>query len=276
MLLYLGVAVLAVGVFALVAQGWSDLGSAARLIVVGVPALVMLGAGALMRAATEPGIRRGGQLAWFATVPLLAGALAVYLVEYEPAGFTTDDDRAILLTVALFAFALALLLWAAMPSVLQVVALGGATYFLSMAIGAWPDEFSSSLAGITMVVAAAAALALAESNILAPRDAARLIFGLVAAFGAYVPGFREGGTPWELFAFIVAVALLGLGIRRSSFLYVLSGVGLLFLALVRTIFQNFSDQVGAPVALIISGALLIAAVLLLARLAPRLRGGAPA
>ncbi len=275
-LLYLGIAVLAVGVFALVAQGWPELTSAARLIIVGVPALVTLGAGALMRASGEPGIRRGGQLAWFVAVPLLAGTLAVYLVEYEPARYSTDDERAILLTVAAASVAIALLLWVAQPSVLQVVALGGATYFLAMAIGAWPDEFSSRLAGVTMVLAAAGALFLAEANFLTPRDAARLVFGLAGAFGSYMPGFSDGGTPWELLAFAVAGALLALGIRRASFLYVLCGVGLLFLALVRTIFQNFSDQVGAPVALIISGALLIAAVLLLARLAPRLRQGSPA
>ena len=272
-LLYLGIAVLAVGVFALAAQNWSDLASPARVAVTAVPAAFTLLLGALLRGREEPGMRRAGQLAWAAAVGLSALALGVYIWEYEPFGLARDEDSTPFLVVTAAASALALLLWAITPSTLQLLALGASLFFLAQAIGQWPDEFSSSLAGGTLAAAALAAIVLAETGRLVPCTAARTIFGLLLAVGAYQPGFNSGGTPWEIPAFLAAAGLLALGVWRSSFQYVLWGVLLLFVALVRAIFQNFSDQLGAPVALIISGVLLIGAVLLLARLAPQLRRG---
>ncbi|WP_322797088.1 DUF2157 domain-containing protein [Tepidiforma sp.] len=275
-LLYLGIAVLAVGVTALAAQNWGDLASFARVLVTAVPAGFTLLVGALLRPRSEPGLRRAGQLAWVASVALTALAVGVILWEYEPFGLARDDDRTPFLLVASSATALALLLWALSPSTLQLFALGGSCFFLAQSLGAWPDEYSSRLAGGSLALVALAAIALAETDYLSPRATARFVFGFLLAVGAFWPGFADGGTPWELAAFVAAALLLALGVLRSSFQYVLWGVLLLFVALVRTIFQNFSDQIGAPVALIISGALLIAAVTLLARLAPSLRRGVAA
>ncbi len=275
-LLYLGIAVLAVGVTALAAQNWADLASFARVLVTAVPAGFTLLVGALLRSRSEPGLRRAGQLAWVASVALTALALWVILWEYEPLGLARDDDRTSLLIVATCAAALALALWALAPSTLQLFALGGALFFLAQALGAWPDDYSPRLAGGSLALVALTAIALAETDRLSPRATARFVFGFLLAVGAFWPGFDDGGTPWELTAFVAAALLLALGVLRSSFQYVLWGVLLLFVALVRAIFQNFSDEIGAPVALIISGALLIAAVLILARLAPSLRRGVAA
>lgn len=275
-LLYLGIAVLSVGVFALFAQGWSGLQSLPRLLAVGIPAAFALLVGALLRTLGEPGYRRGAQFSWAAAVALAAGTVAVLLYEYEPFGISRDDDQAAMLIVAGVAVALALLLWALNPATFQVIALAGSLFFLGQAIGNWPESFSARLAALSLVAIGTVAILLAELGALSPRPAARAAFAVVLAFGAYQPGFRDGGSPWELLAFVAAAALLGLGVYRASFAFVLTGVALLFIALVRAIFQNFSDQVGAPVALIISGALLIAAVLLLARLVPALRRGQPA
>lgn len=275
-LLYLGIAVLAVGVFALAAQNWGDLASPARVAVTAVPAAFTLLLGALLRDRPEPGMRRAGQLAWTAAVGLTALALGVYIWEYESFGLARDEDATPFLVVTAAATGLALLLWAVTPSVLQLLALGASLFVLAQAIGQWPDEYSAPLAGGSLAAAALAAIALTETGRLVPRAAARTIFGLLLAVGAYQPGFSSGGTPWEIPAFLAAAGLLALGVWRSSFQYVLWGVLLLFVALVRAIFQNFSDQLGAPVALIISGVLLIGAVLLLARLAPQLRRGVAA
>lgn len=274
-LLYLGVAVLSVGVIALFGQSWSELASLPRVLAVGIPAAFALLAGALLRTLGEPGYRRASQFAWAAAVPLVAGTVAVILNEYQPLGLDNENDRAQLLVVALLALALALVLWAISPATLQVIALGGSLFFLAQAIGNWPDEFSAPLAGCTLVIFGIASLALAETGRMAPRDATRLVFAILVAFGAYQPGFESGGTPWEFLAFGAAAALLASGVVRGSFAYILAGVALLFGALVRGIFQNFSDQLGAPVALIITGALLIGAVLLLARLTPSLRKSTP-
>lgn len=275
-LLYLGIAVLSVGVFALIAQAWDNLASFPRVLAVGVPAAFALLTGGLLKSLGEAGYRRGAQFSWAAAVGLAAGTVAVVLHEYEPLGISRDDDQAAMLIVGVAATALALLLWALNPMTFQVLALGASLFFLGQAIGNWPDQYSARLAGGALAIFGLAGIALAEVGLMAPRDSSRLTFGLLLAFGSYQPGFSDGGTPWEIPAFVAAAGLLGFGVYRGSFGYVLCGVGLLFVALVRAIFQNFSDQVGAPVALIISGALLIGAVLLLARLAPSLRRGSAA
>jgi uncharacterized membrane protein len=80
-LLYLGVVVLGVGVFALVAQQWDELESWARVMATAVPVLILLGAGLAMRLSNEPSLERGGQVAWHAALALVAVALAV--IHYE-------------------------------------------------------------------------------------------------------------------------------------------------------------------------------------------------
>ena len=272
-LLYLGVAVLAVGVFALMAQNWPELESGARVAALAVPALLCLGGGALMRVSDEAGIRRAGQIAWLASLGLVGGTMAVYFNEFEPGGLEFEDDRASLLILASTLVGLAIVLWAFSPSHAQVLGLAGGTFFFAQALGNWPDEFSEGLAGATLMAAGVAALALIEFGHLKPKESSRLLFGAMAIAGPYQAGFIENGMPYELLTFVVAGALIALGIARWSFTYVLVGVAGLFVALVTFIFEHFEDDIGAPLALILSGAILIGAVLLLARFRPALRKG---
>lgn len=275
-LLYLGVAVLAVGVFALLAQNWPELESGARLAALAVPAALCLAAGGLMRVSPEAGIRRAGQIAWLVAVGLAAGSLAVYLNEFEPSVFERDDERAAVLAVAGLSAGIALVLWALSPSHPQVLALAGSSVFLAQALGNWPDDFSEWIAGMTMLAIGGAAIALTELKLMQPRDSSQLLFGLIAVAGPYQAGFIDEGMPFELLAFGVGLGLVALGITRSSFIYVLAGVTGVFVALVTFIFEHFEDDIGAPLALILSGGILIGAVLLLARFRPALRRRQPA
>lgn len=273
-LLYLGVAVLGVGVFSLVTQNWAELESAARVTVVGMPALVCLGAGALMRGLPSPGTQRAGGSAWFAAVALCTGTLASVLYEYEPLGVDADDERALLLIVGSFALALSLALWAVNPSSPQLLAMGASLVFFAQALGAWPDDFSVSLAAGTLIAVAAAALVVTELGALHPRESARFVFSAIFTIGSIQIAFEGQHMAWELFGLAAGVVLLGLGVARSTFVYVVVGVVGLFATLVQFIFNNFSEELGAPLALIICGAGLIAGLLLLARLGPRRLGGA--
>ncbi len=98
-LLYLGVVVLSVGVFSLFTQNWENLESWARVTAIGVPTLLLLGVGAVLRSSKEPQLERGGQAAWLATVALFAGFAAVTIHEYG-LGFGDVDDPGGLLAVA--------------------------------------------------------------------------------------------------------------------------------------------------------------------------------
>jgi hypothetical protein len=270
-LLYLGVAVLAVGVFALMAQNWPELQSGARIAALAVPAALCLGGGALMRVSPEAGIQRAGQVAWLVAVALAAGTMAVFLNEYHPGGREFEDDQESMLLIAGATAALALVLWVFSPKHAQVLALAAAVFFVAQALGNWPDDFSEGLAGVTLLAVGVAAVALTEFGLLRPRDSSQLLFGAMAIAGPYQAGFIEDGLPFEILAFVVGAALIGLGVTRSSFVYVLVGVTGLFVALVTFIFEHFEDDIGAPLALILSGAILIGAVLLLARFRPTLR-----
>ena len=262
-LLYLGIVVLAVGVFALFAQQWDELESWARVTAIGVPVALMLGVGAVLRLGDEPELQRGSEAAWFAAVGLFAGFLGVLLNEYE-LGISESDDRAGLLLVASATFILAVALWAFSPRVAQVVAVAGSAFFLAQAIGNWPDEFDRQLAGVVALGFGLAGLALGEFELFTPRIAAQVFFGALCIAGPFEAGINDGHIAFEFLAGAMAIGVIALGVWRGSFFLVLTGVAGSFVVLVTFIFEHFSEQLGAPLALMLSGGVMVAAVILLA------------
>ena len=264
-LLYLGVVVLGVGIFALIAQQWDELESWARVIATSVPVALLLLAGLAMRASDEPALRRGGQVAWLVAVAMFAGALAVIINEYGPDSRSGDDDRNALLMIAAGTVALSLVLWVASATHPQVVAVAGSLVFLAQALGNWPDDFSEPVAGSLLLAMGAAGLALGEGRWLTPRASVRFAFAALAIAGPFQAGFGgERETAFELLTFVVAAGVLALGVVRGSFSLVVVAILGTFAALVTFIFEHFEEQLGAPVALMLSGALLVGAVLVLA------------
>ena len=67
-----------------------------------------------------------------------------------------------------------------------------------------------------------------------------------------------------LLAGAMAAAVIAYGVLRASFLVVLVGVGGAFFVLINFILRHFSERLGAPVAMMISGGILVAGVFLLA------------
>lgn len=262
-LLYLGLVVLGVGVFALFAQQWDELESWARVTGIGVPVLLLLGVGAVLRINDEPELRRGSQAAWFVAVALFAGFLGVVFNEYE-LGISQTDDRAGLLFVASATFFLAVLLWLFSPRYAQVVAMAGSAVFLSQAIGNWPDDFDRELAGIVLLGLGLAGVALGEFELFTPRAAAQVFFGVLCIAGPYEAGVDDGHIAFEFLAAAIAAGVIALGVLRGSFALVLTGVAGAFVVLVTFIFEHFEDQLGAPLALMLSGGVMVAGVLLLA------------
>ena len=264
-MLYLGFVVLGVGVFALIAQQWDELESWARLAATAVPVALLLFAGLLLRLSGEPPLERGGQAAWFVAVPLFAGAFAVGINEFGPESSRSGDERNLVLLVGAATLGLALVLWVFSAAHAQVVTIAGSTAFFAQALGDWPDDFSAGLAGFVMFVAGAAGLALAELGWFAPKPTARFCSAVLAVAGPYQAGFVDSELEfYELLSFAAAAAVVALGVWRASFALVLVGVVAIFVALVTFIFEHFEDELGAPLALMLSGGLLVAAVLILA------------
>jgi len=156
-----------------------------------VPTLLALVLGAALHAIDEPGLNRAGQLAWFVSVGLFAGLVAIILSEYTPAGIGIEDDPDGLLTVTMATTLLALVLWVLSPSHPQVLALGTTVFALGQAVGNWPDEFNEVLAGMMILGFGVAGLALTEAQMLRPRFSGRLVFAVLCAVGPYEAGSRQ-------------------------------------------------------------------------------------
>lgn len=259
-LVYLGVAVIAVGVIILVSISWEELDGWARVAVTAVPGLFALLVGQVLRSSRFPGLQRGGQLAWLAAVALLAGSAAVI-------GANNDwDEDKIALAAAITASTIALALWAVAPSHLQVAGIGASFFLLSTALASTSDDFSLAVAGISLMTFGAAGILLAERRLLVPLESSRALAAIAFGFGAFWASHEASG--YEALTFGAAPILVALGVWRGTFIYVVAGVALVFVALISTITRHIDEPAAAAGALILLGALLVAVVLLLARLQP--------
>ncbi len=253
-IVYLGLVVVSVGAMVLIGTNWDQLESWARIAVIAAATLVTLVLGAALRHMDDAPLQRGGQAAWLVSVALFAGLLAVAI--NETFGITSGDERGAFLFIAVAALVYAIVLWIFEPSYPQILAVGGASFFLAQAAGTWPDEFSPEVVTIAGVSISALALTLGELGKLPPRTGTRAIFGLLALFTSFMSSF-ETSIGWEMALFVVAGALIVTGVWRNSFTLLVLGVLGAFGALVTFMFAHFSNELGAPLALIISGGMLL-------------------
>ncbi|MGD9889773.1 MAG: DUF2157 domain-containing protein [Dehalococcoidia bacterium] len=268
-MLYLGIAVAVVGVITLIAQNWEDLRTWARIAVLAVPGTLLLLAGLAMRTAVQPAVQRASGVAWLAAVALIAGAAAV-------AGYEGGwDDRQVLLLAGTTATGLALGLWAVQPAQPQMVAVAGSFVVLAVAAAQWVEGYEAETAGLLIAAFGAVLLAATESGRFGPTTVARLLSAAGIMAGLIIAAYLAGNRLWiELLVFGAGVALIALGLRRADFGVIVVAVGGLFLGLILFIFRHFEDNLGAPLALLLTGALVIAGVLLLALLRGRVKAEA--
>ncbi len=262
-LIYVGLAVVGVGAFVLMALVWPDLAAWARIAVTGIPGAAALGLGWFLQQMDEPGMQRGGSLAWVLGAALITGCVGV--LTYE-SGW---DDADGLVMPAAVAVGVTVALWVILPSHPQLVALGAALGFLSIAVGVRTGhEGPAAVAGV-LTILAAAWVALTEPGILFPRVTARLLGGFALAAGSFLVGV-DPGLPlvFEGVPFLAGIALIVLSIARASFAYIVFGVGLLFVGFVSLTMQRVPDPVVGALVLMVAGVLLLGAVVVLARWRP--------
>ncbi len=265
-LIYLGLAIATVGVVVLVATNWRDLHDWAREAIWLVPGVLAIGAGQALRSLRDPGMVRGGHVAWLAGACLIAGAGAVGA---DIAGRSGED---IFLVTGLVGLGVALALWAAAPAHPQIVGIGGGMLTLTLALAQRSDEFNFPVAGISLAVLGAAALAFAEAGFLRPRLSARVLAALAVAWGAYFAGANGGWA--ESLVFVGGPALIALSIWRGAFIYITAGVAAIFVGLISSITRHVDNTSVAALLLILIGALLVASVILLATFRPWVREAA--
>jgi hypothetical protein len=166
--------------------------------------------------------------------------------------------------------------WVYSPRSMQVLALGPAIAFASIGLVAEAVEgdaigensalaFSAGL----LAVIAAAWLVLTEIEFIRPLLVARIL-GAVALTGSLYVGSFHGDLEalFEVLVILAAGALVAIAVWRGVFEYIAIGVAALFLGGVTIILKRVPDPVIGALVLILAGALLIGAVLLLARWKP--------
>lgn len=269
-LVYLGLAAVSIGAFVLGALLWSELTFAGRFSVLLVVGLVLSGFGVLLTSNASPSMQRGGSVALFAAVPLLAGAIATALNEADLAG-----ERTFLLTGFAVA-AIAIAAWVYSPRSMQVLALGPALGFacIGLVAEAVEGDAISERSALALSAGLIAALALAwliltEIEFMRPARVARVL-GAVALVGSLYAGSFHGDLQvlFELLVLLAAGGLVAVSVARGIFDYIAIGVAGLFLGGVTIILKRVPDPVVGALVLILAGALLIGAVLLLARWKP--------
>lgn len=264
-LVYLGLAVGAVGTIVLVVANWERLAAWAHVATPALPGALALAAGQALRSAAAPELRRGGQVAWAVAVALAGLTVVAIGIEADWA----EGDTAIV--SSLVAAAMAIGLWTLEPSHPQIVALQAALVSLGLSMGSLPqrDEFSVPAAGMSIALFAAASLASVELGALRPRATGRVLGAIALAVGVLFLNTDEQERLWaESLSLLAGAGLIGLGIRQATFIYVGVGVATIFVGLIVLVVRRLEDPTLAALALMVLGALLVGAVMLLSKTRP--------
>jgi hypothetical protein len=143
--------------------------------------------------------------------------------------------------------------------------------FLATNAGDWPDEYGPQISGMLFFVAGAGGLLATETGRFQPRLSARFLFAGFTVFGSFIASV-DGNAVWaEVLMIATGAGLVALSVRRDSLTFMAIGVVGVFAGLLTIIFTHFADRIGAPAALILSGAILIAGVLIGLQLQSRIR-----
>lgn len=264
-LIYLGIAVAAVGVIVLVIVNWEELPGWGHLAAPGLPALLALVAGQTLRTSSAAELRRGGQAAW-AAATALAGLTAT--AAGLEAGWSEGDVAIVSWFVA---SVIAAGLWTLEPSHPQMLAVGVSFFGLGIALGSLPsrDDFSVPAAGLSAAALGAAGLALTEAGYFRPRITARVVAAAAVAAGALLLQTDETERLWaDLLVFAVGGGLVAVGIARSTFVHIAAGVAAVFVGLIAVVLRRLEDPTQAALALTLLGVLLVGTVTLLSRSRP--------
>lgn len=268
---YLGVAVVVVGVVVLVGANWEEFRGGARIGVVGLPALLALLAGFGLRATGQQELDRGGSVAWLAAVALIALTAGVATNE---AGW--DEENTALAAVVAGAVS-ALGLWVLAPTDPQVLGVVASMGALSIGLGARTDDDQAATAGLIALALGVAAVASAELKRLTPVSSARLLSAALVAAGAYAVSVDDyGPAAMDLLVLMAGAGLIGLSILRAVFAYMAVGMAAVFVGLVTLIPQRIDDPTVAALALMVMGGALVASVIIVVKTRPWRMGRAAA
>jgi hypothetical protein len=249
---YLGGLLVVVASLLLVGRVWSDLGVGARLGVVGGAAVLLLGGGAALPAARSAASERVRSVLW--AMATATTAFFVGLLGYEVLDVRGADLG---LTVASASAVLAAVLWFRLRAFLQqaacFVALAGTA---AAALLELPTDGANrpSVAGLGIFGVGAVWNVLALRDRLQHRSAALAL----GSAGTVLAAVMVANSGWGHFvALAIVLTLAAAGVVVSQTVVLAAGALGILLVLPPVVNDWFPGAVAAPLALLVSGALLV-------------------
>ncbi len=255
---YVGAALVLVAGVVVAQQVWVDMSPWAHASLLAVLAVVLLAAGAVVHGEPRTPLGRLGSFLWLLALGAVAGTASVVAEE-----LLELQEAALGVAVTSPTTVIAALLWRLRMRTLQEVAVVAgltATSVTLLALAAVPlDDWG----GLLVWSIGVAWFVLAWAGVVRPVRTGQVAGAVVALLGPLVMvGAGRGGL---VLGVVTAAALVAasVALRETA----LSGLGVLglFVFIPQMVFEFFGDQLGAPVALLVSGGLLLGVALWLAR-----------
>lgn len=260
-LAYLGAALVVAAVVTLVASRWSDLVLGPKLVLLGVAAAVGVVGGAVARTRSGGAFDRVTTVLWFASLGAVGGFVAV------AAGIEGLDwsEDAVPVAVAGTVTAAALGLYLFHRRGPQLLALtGSSTAFVALLLQLAGVEYAPAY-GSVLILAGAMWLLQSLVPLLRPAPVAFVAGGVIAYIGSAVMS-----DEWVIAGLTIgvagAVAIVVLSLRTRDLVHLFTGAVGLFVTLPRFAVELIGESIGAPLALLVVGVLVIAVSVLAGRL----------
>lgn len=259
---YVGAVLLLAGAGTAIGREWEDFAHGARFALLTGIAAFFLGVGLVSRRSVEPAFVRLTSVVWMIGTAAVAAALAELFV-----GFLETPDETTFLVVASATTAVAALLYAVHPTVLQHLALYVGVLVTSIAIGVRIDpRYPAWIGGVTAWAVGLAWLFLGATRRLPPSWVAMPI-GVITALIAPTAIQEDSFGAMYAVGIATAVGVMAGSVRwRSVPALALGTLGLFAYATSATVYY-FGDTIGVPAALAVTGGVILVLAAVTARLA---------
>lgn len=268
-LAYLGAVFVLIAGFVLIAQFWEDIPDAARVVISLAAGTLLVVTGMYLGSNQRASIRRAGQVSL-----LLAAAPIGFSIGLLTDAIFADEEISVLAGFA-GALVFSLFIYRRGPCFAQHLALFLSALGTTLAIGTilTGNEGTWVMGILTVALGAGWTLASASGH-LPPRILAE-VGGIVAlGIGSLIVVGSLGSSGADGIAamvcwVLISIALIGYGVARDRVVLIIGGVLGLVIYIPWMIGETLGGGIGAPIALIVAGGILIATAIYLTRRSDR-------